>query len=315
MRNNWSGQTFAHPERRRPWVGDMFSMDINRPMQHIMRHHRGLGPLFELRVFGQKFVFVTDAELAHELNDEGRFEKALSPALVALRDFAGDGLFTAYNDEASWYHAHTLLMPAFSKQAMQSYHPVMLQAATELFSYWDARPGPIDVSSDMTKLTMETIGRAAFSQDFGSFTRPDPHPFVDAMVAALKAGREKGSLETMPGSKLLLRRLDRRNAPRLAYVERFLDGIIAARRANGEESTGDLLGIMLDDDIGDVNIRHQILTFLVAGHETTSGALSFALYYLSRDPEVLRRAQEETDAVLGPDRDVLPTYEQVARFR
>ncbi|MET0767046.1 MAG: cytochrome P450, partial [Aeromicrobium sp.] len=64
-----------------------------------------------------------------------------------------------------------------------------------------------------------------------------------------------------------------------------------------------------------LNIRHQILTFLVAGHETTSGALSFALYHLTRDPALLARAHEEVDGILGADRDVEPTFEQVAKFR
>jgi ribulose-phosphate 3-epimerase len=51
----------------------------------------------------------------------------------------------------------------------------MLDAASELFESWDAREGPVDVSADMTKLTLETISRDAFSRDFGSFTRKDPH--------------------------------------------------------------------------------------------------------------------------------------------
>ena len=67
--------------------------------------------------------------------------------------------------------------------------------------------------------------------------------------------------------------------------------------------------------LDDVNIRHQILTFLVAGHETTSGALSFALYYIAQNPEILAKAQAEVDQILGPDRDVEPTFEQVAKFR
>jgi unspecific monooxygenase len=65
----------------------------------------------------------------------------------------------------------------------------------------------------------------------------------------------------------------------------------------------------------DRNIRYQVLTFLVAGHETTSGALSFALYYLSRNPGALAEAQAETDAILGSGPDAEPAFEQVAKFR
>ncbi|AWB94029.1 cytochrome P450 [Aeromicrobium chenweiae] len=322
MRNDWSGQTFPHPPGRRPVVGDVLGTDPATPLQSTMRRGADLGPIFELKIFDQKFVIVAGAEIAAELADEARFEKALPPALVALREFAGEGLFTAYNDETNWALAHDLLRPAFTRDAMRRYHPIMLAAAQELFDTWDARPGPVDVSADMTRLTLETISRTAFSQDFGSFTREDQHPFIPAMIAALKAGQRKGTLDSMPGSALMARRIDKRNAPHQAYVDGLLDDLIAARRASGQDDVDDLLGIMLHSPhpetgqrLDDLNIRHQILTFLVAGHETTSGALSFALHHLSRDAEAVRRAQAEVDRVLGPDRDVEPTFEQVPKMR
>ena len=322
VRNDWSGQTFPHPSGRKPFLGDVLGVDRPGPLQSTLRRGAGLGSIFELNVFAQKFVFVAGAELAAELCDEARFHKALSPGLVALRGFAGDGLFTAYGDEPSWRLAHDLLRPAFTKEAMLRYHPIMLAVASELFDSWDAREGPVDVSADMTKLTLETISRAAFSRDFGSFTRKDPHPFVPAMVASLRAGQRKGVLNAMPGSGLLARRLDRRNAQHQSYVDLLIDDIIAARRRDDDLDDRDLLGIMLSTahpDSGqrleDRNIRYQVLTFLVAGHETTSGALSFALYYLSRNPGVLAQAQAETDAILGTDLGAEPTFEQVSKFR
>jgi unspecific monooxygenase len=320
--NPWSGQRFPHPPGRRPVVGDLPSTDRRAPVQNLLRLAPGLGPLFEMRVFGQRFVFVASAALAAELCDEHRFHKGLSPALVSLRQFAGDGLFTAYDGEPSWQLAHDLLMPAFTKQAMQRYHPVMLRTAAELFAFWDDRDGRVEVSRDMTRLTLETLSRAAFSHDFGSFTNAQPHPFVVAMVAALRTGQRKGVVRTLPFSGPLLRRMDRRNASHDAYVETMLDDLVAERRRSGHPGPDDLLGLMLDhvhpetgERLTDLNIRYQILTFLVAGHETTSGALSFALYYLSRHPDVLARARRETDEILGPDPDAEPTFEQVPRFR
>jgi cytochrome P450 len=325
VRNDWSGQTFPHPAGRRPILGDVLGTDRAGPLQSTMRRSAGLGPIFELNVFQQKFVFVAGAELAAELCDETRFHKSLSPGLVALREFSGDGLFTAYSDEPSWQLAHDLLRPAFTRAAMEQYHPIMLTAASELFDSWDAREGPVDVSADMTKLTLETISRAAFSRDFGSFTRKDPHPFVPAMVAALRAGQRKGVFNAMPGAGLLARRSNRRNAHHQAYVDSLIDGLIAVRRQDGhldDHEATDLLGIMLStahpdsgEHLTDRNIRYQVLTFLVAGHETTSGALSFALYYLSRNPGALARAQAETDAILGSGPDAEPAFEQVAKFR
>ena len=322
MRNDWSGQALPHPAGRRRVTGDVFLTDPRRPLQSVLAGTTDLGPIFELRVFRQRFVFVTGAVLAAELSDERRFEKALSPALEALRDVAGQGLFTAYTEEPNWRLAHDLLIPAFTKTAMQRYHPIMLRTATELVDRWDEAEGPVDVTGDMTRLTMETISRAAFSRDFGSFSASEPHPFVTAMVTALRSGQRKGSLRTVPFSWVLVRRIERRNAPHRAYVDGLLDDLIASRRAEGDTGQEDLLGIMLNarhpdtgERLDDLNIRHQILTFLVAGHETTSGALSFALYHLSRHPEALARAQAETDAVLGPDRDAEPSFEQVPKFR
>ncbi|WP_293782168.1 cytochrome P450 [uncultured Aeromicrobium sp.] len=321
VRNDWSGHTFEHPPGRVPIAGDARHLRTGTPLSNVMRLAPAMGDIFEIRVFGQKFVFVQGAELAAELCDERRFRKALSPALEALREFVGDALFTADDGEPNWQRAHDLLMPAFTKEAMRGYHDTMLATAREMFAVWDAGPGPVDVTADMTRLTMETISRTAFSRDFGSFTSRQVHPFVRAMIAALTTGMRKSSLGTVPGGKRIARRIDAHNAHHLAYVDRLVDDLITERRAGGKEH-GDLLDLMLTtahpetgERLDDVNIRHQILTFLVAGHETTSGALSFSLYYLSRHREVLERAQAETDAILGADPDAEPTFEQVPKFR
>lgn len=325
MSNDWSGQVLPHPPGRHRVGGDFLTAmqgDRRHPLQNMLVLGAGLGPLFEVQLFHQKFALVAGAALTAELCDERRFHKALPPALTALRDFAGDGLFTAYDDEPNWALAHDLLRPAFTREAMQRYHPVMLETVRELFGTWETRDRPVDVSTDMTKLTMETISRTAFSHDFGSFTAAEPHPFVPAMTASLRTSQRKGNLRAIPGARLLARRLDRRVAPHHAYVDQLIDELIAERRAPGAGEHEDLLGIMLNSAhpetgarLDDLNIRHQILTFLVAGHETTSGALSFALYYLSQDPTVMQRAQAETDEILGPDPDAEPTFEQVPKLR
>lgn len=324
--NDWSGQQFPHAGRRRRFVGDFGVADPRSPLLSVLEFGAQLGPIYEMQIFRQKFVFVSSAELAAELCDETRFCKALPPAIVALRDYAGDGLFTAYNDEPNWQLAHDLLMPAFTKSAMRSYHPIMVRTATELFDYWTRRPVDasgtrrVEVTGDMTKLTMETLSRTAFSHDFGSFSSAEQHPFVGAMIRALETGRRKGGLRTAPGGRLLARYLDRRNSEPQAYVDTLLDDLIAERKDDTDQH--DLLGIMLNvthPDTGErlspLNIRYQILTFLVAGHETTSGALSFTLYYLSQNPECLAAAQREVAEILGDDPDAMPTFEQVPKFR
>ena len=101
-----------------------------------------------------------------------------------------------------------------------------------------------------------------------------------------------------------------------------IDAIVKERRASGEPGN-DLLGHMLvgtdkqGNTLPDHNIVAQCGTFLIAGHETTSGLLSFAIAYLLKHPEVVARAQEEVDRVLGTDPGASPTVrpDRPARLR
>lgn len=321
MANSWSGQRLPHPPRRLPVAGDFLAVSPRTPAQSMMRQ-ADLGPLYELKLFGQRVVLVNSAELAAELCDESRFQKAIPAAVAALRVFVGDGLVTAYNDEPNWRLAHDLLLPAFTQGAMRRYHPVMVQASEELLARWDGTTGPVDVPGDMTRVTLETIGRAGFSQPFGSFEGDAQHPFVAAMVAAMAEGQRAALMAAVPGARIFARAAERNYRQKIDYLWDFIDEIIVRRRAEGGEGPDDLLGLMLNaahpetgERLDDQNIRYQILTFLIAGHETTSSALSFALYFLAGNPGLAQRAVEETDAVLGTDPDVVPSYEQVPRLR
>lgn len=323
----WSERTFPHPPGRRRWLGDAFAKgtDPTTPAQNMLRAGRDLGPIFEMVALGRKFVFVTGVDLAGELCDDKRFTKALAPGVHDLRMFVGDGLFTARSDEPNWRLAHDLLMPAFSKPAMRRYHEVMVEATDELIGVWDGAAGEgrtVDVSPWLTKLTLETIGRSAFSHTFRSFESEEVDPFVRTFVASMSHAAARSNVASLPFvGKRLVRRRDREALDRHRYIDDLLRRIVAEREASGEEAE-DLLGRMMHvpiDDSGALleaqNVRHQILTLLVAGHETTSGALSFALYHLTREPEVMARVRAELDEVLGPDPDATPTFEQVPKLR
>jgi cytochrome P450 len=311
-----------HPPGRIPGIGDVRGIKPRAPLQSVMRLTEQLGPVFQRELFNRRVVFVADPDLVAELSDETRFAKYLSPSVVGLRQIAGDGLFTAFNHEPNWQRAHDLLHPAFTQSAMRAYHPVMLDVAGTLTEHWDraaASGERVAVSADMTKLTLETIGRTGFGYSFDSFGRDRPHPFVDAMVGALRHAQLRVFLSPPLVGDLLWRRADRRNERRLRFMRDLVDAVVAERRRQPYDGPDDLLELMLraarddhPDRLDDVNIRYQVITFLVAGHETTSGALSFALYYLSRHPEVLEQAQAEVDRVWSGD---TPAFEQVAKLR
>ncbi|MER5791380.1 cytochrome P450 [Streptomyces sp. NPDC001980] len=290
------------------------------PIQQVMDLMREHGPVLVRRLHGRDTLFVADADLVADLADEERFAKHVGPALENVRAFAADGLFTAYNDEPNWAKAHDILMPAFALGSMRTYHPVMVKVARRLIESWDraARDGrPVDVPDDMTRMTLDTIGLAGFGYDFGSFERAEPHPFVESMVRCLEWSMTR--LARRPGTDHSA--ADAAFRDDADYLAQVVDDVIAARTGTDQSAAEDLLGLMLSarhpqdgTTLDRANIRNQVITFLIAGHETTSGAMSFALYYLAKHPTALQLVQREADALWGDTPDPEPTYDEVGRL-
>jgi cytochrome P450 / NADPH-cytochrome P450 reductase len=310
-----------HPPKK-PVVGNMLSVDSSAPIQHMTRMARELGPIFWLDMMGTPFVVVSGHDLVDELSDEKRFDKAVKGSLRRVRAIAGDGLFTAYTNEPNWSKAHNILMQPFGNRAMQSYHPSMVDIAEQLVKKWERLNADeeIDVVHDMTALTLDTIGLCGFDYRFNSFYREDYHPFVESLVRSLETIMLTRGL---PLEGLWLRNRNRDLANDVAFMNAMVDEIVAERRKNAEAAEGkkDMLGAMMTgvdratgEQLDDVNIRYQINTFLIAGHETTSGLLSCALYALLKHPDVLKKAYEEVDRVLGSDINAKPTYQQVTQL-
>ncbi len=311
-----------HPPKK-PVVGNMLSLDSTAPVQDLVRKSKELGPIFWLDMMGQPLVIVSGFDLVNELSDEKRFDKAVRGALRRVRAIGGDGLFTADTTEPNWNKAHNILLSPFGGRAMQSYHPMMVDIAEQLVKKWERlnADDEIDVVHDMTALTLDTIGLCGFDYRFNSFYREDYHPFVGALVRSLETIMMTRGIP-LEGLFMRARRADM--AADVAFMNNMVDEIVAERRKNAEAaaSTKDMLNAMMTgvdkltgEQLDDVNIRYQINTFLIAGHETTSGLLSCAIYAMLKHPEVLKKAYEEVDRVLGPDVDAKPTFQQVTQLQ
>jgi len=310
-----------HPPTK-PVVGNMLSLDSTAPVQNLARLAKELGPIFWLDMMGAPLVIVSGHDLIDELSDEKRFDKAVRGPLRRVRAVAGDGLFTADTSEPNWSKAHNILLQPFGNRAMQSYHPSMVDIADQLVKKWERLNGDeeIDVVHDMTALTLDTIGLCGFDYRFNSFYRRDYHPFVESLVRSLETIM---MIRGLPMENWWMQKRRRDLAGDVAFMNKMVDEIVAERRKNAEaaEDKKDMLGAMMTgvdratgEQLDDVNIRYQINTFLIAGHETTSGLLSCTLYALLKHPEVLRKAYEEVDRVLGPDINAKPTYQQVTQL-
>ena len=199
-------------------------------------------------------------------------------------------------------------------------HFLAAQGAT----YWKwERLNPddtVDVPADMTRLTLDTIALCGFDYRFNSFYRDTPHPFVLAMLGALEAAQAQAR-ELPIQRKLHPGRVRKVQADQQLMIE-TVRRIIDERRKSGALGTvNDLLDRMLTgvdrqsgEKLDQENIIAQCITFLIAGHETTSGLLSFALYALIKNPEALARGYEEVDRVLGPDLSAAPTDAQTRQL-
>lgn len=322
----WPQVAFPRPPGRIPLLGDLRPVSPRAPMQDIMRLAQGLGPIFEVKAFRHRIVVAAAHRYAAQLCDEDKFEKARTPGHAALRRWGGDGIFTAYNDEPAWQLAHDLLLPAFSRASMQRYHHTMMAVLDELIEVWGSaadRGQWVDIPTSMTRMTIEILCRCAFGMSLQPLSSLDQPQFVSAMLAGMKSVQRHASLQVIPGiGSPIASVLDAASRRHFSYVDDFLDGIIAKAQRERPGDDSDMLGIMLTaahpetgEKLSLRNIRHQILTFLVAGHETTAGALSFTLHFLLKNPHVMRRAQEEVDSLCGLFQDGNIQFEDVPKFR
>jgi cytochrome P450/NADPH-cytochrome P450 reductase len=302
---------------RLPVLGNLHQLPRGKFMQHLIAVAQGHNGIFSMDFGGRIGIFIHSAELAAELCDEKRFRKVVGVALRKVRDFSGDGLFTAHGDEPNWTKAHRILIPAFSARAMRGYFPMMLEVADQLVAKWKMREGQdLWVADDMTRLTLDTISLAGFGYRFNSFGSERMHPFLESMGRGLTEAM--AGLTRLPFLKNIPNRArEARYQEDIAAMFKLVDDVIEERKRHPTDGN-DLLNLMLtavDPEtktrLEDVNIRYQVITFLIAGHETTSGLLSFALYLLLRNPAVLAQAYAEVDRVFG---DAEPDYAMMAQL-
>jgi cytochrome P450 len=168
-----------------------------------------------------------------------------------------------------------------------------------------------DVAGDMSRLTLGIVGRTLFSRNLEDAA----DEFGRVLLEALAFMNER-TMRFLPSPLWWPTRFNRRLARLIRALDRVVFDIIEARRRSGEE-TGDLLDMLLrarDEETGeamtDRQLRDEVMTFLLAGHETTAVALTWTWYLLDRHPEVADRLRAEVAAHLGsrtPTLDDLPS--------
>lgn len=238
---------------------------------------------------------------------------------VVMQELLGDGLLTS-NGEV-WTRHRRLVQPIFAGRRLSGFAGQMTTAAAETLSEW--RPGPILMDRAMNALTLDVVGRALF----GAELRDHAPRVGKAMAYGARVAARTGRSPML----LLLSRIERigpegawkmqflrrgRLRPRIAELNRVLDEMLDSR--DPAAASEDLVGLLLaarDEQTGEAfsraEIRDQIMTFLLAGHETTSAALTWMWYLLARNPDVRDKVYAEVAEVVG---DRTPEASDVGRL-
>ncbi|KUJ15912.1 NADPH--cytochrome P450 reductase-like protein [Mollisia scopiformis] len=290
-----------------PFVGNMFDLvDEEAPLRALEHLAELYGPIYKLQRKGTRVLVVSSIAMAEELFDETRFRK-MPPSALAKDSEKPAGLFTAASDDPDWGEAHRILVPAFGSMAIEAMYPEMQDIGNQLVLKW-ARMGPntpISVTDDFTRLTLDTIALCAMDFRFNSFYTEQMHPFVNAMVGMLT---ESGNRMARPAIVTsMMRKTNAKFNEDQEYMFNISQELVRHRRENPTKKR-DLLNAMIngtDPNSGstmrDDLIIANIITFLIAGHETTSGLLSFAFLNMLQNPQAYYAAQREVDEVIGRD--------------
>jgi cytochrome P450 len=218
------------------------------------------------------------------------------------RWFFGEGLLT--NEGDSWLRQRRLSAPAFHRERIASYAQIMVEYTQQMLVAW--RQGEVrDVHQDMMRLTLQIVVRCLFGVETEHLGK------VSAAVNVMMRNATGVRMLLPPIARYLPTptMLNVRRA--VKHLDETVYGIIAQRRRD-QHDAGDLLSILMsvrDEDgsgMSDKQLRDEVLTFLLAGHETTALALTWTLYLLARNPEAEQRLHAELDRALGGRRAEFP---------
>lgn len=275
------------------------------------RMHEDHGGLAAFRVAHLPIVFVSDPELVEQMlvTDRDKLEKSWDYEEMAR--ILGRGLLTNEGDD--WQKKRRLIQPSFHHDRIATYGEIMVRRTQQRLDGW--RDGePIDVPHEMSAITLEVIAESMLGVEIeadSALIGDTLDRFMKQFERMITAPVPLPLWVPTPGNLAAFRALKRLDA-------RLLD-IITARRAEqasgatGEDLLSRLLAARFDDGsaLTDRELRDELLTMIMAGHETTALALTFTLLMLHDHPGVRETLRAELDTVLDGRS---PTLEDIPRL-
>ena len=235
------------------------------------------------------------------------------------RPLVGNGLLTAEGD--FWKRQRRLSQPAFHKERLAALAGTMTDTVLETLQGWEpavAAGRPVPLFQEMMRLTLTVAVRSLFGVDVSGQTNSVGEAFTTAL--AVTNERIISPLPYQPWLYQLPTRSNRAFRQAVDTLDGIVRGIISQRRAaGGAAESKDLLGLLMascDADTGDTfddaQLRDEVMTLLLAGHETTATALAWTFHLLEKHPEVEATLHAEVDAARGGR---VPTLEDLPKLR
>jgi len=283
------------------------------PVQVLSRYNEIYGDTFWLRIGGLRDAMVTidPAVIQHVLKTNAENYQKSAIQVKRMGHFLGKGLLTTHGE--AWRTQRRLIQTGFERKQLDALSSIMHDSLTESLLDFDrqVRRGPVDIYTHLMKITFTMVARSLFGarlkdedidlvsrtictvQEF--IVRQTLQPYLNPWFAVSGKLRKHEDMRTRADSVLLAYIKKRRNeAPGHDLLQTLMD----ARYSDGKGMPDEL-------------ILSESMQLLVAGHETSSNALSWLLYLLSTRPDCLERVRQEFDSVLG---DAPLTYSDVHKF-
>lgn len=308
-----SAKTAPGP-RGLPITGNLLAFRKN-PLHFLEQSFREYGALVHLRFGPSRHLYLlTEPDLIKEvlLAKQQHFRKA--KGLQTAKAVVGEGILTS--EKEKHLRQRRLMQPSFRKDRISAYGEAMVRYADRMTAQWEAGQTRV-ITEDMMQLTLDIIMETMFGSQL-------EEEIVGGISRAIDVGMKyvstrASSFIDLPAS------LPTKSNREFQEASKLLDGVIFSiiekrrKQQNGEAGTGrkDLLSMLLaarDEDgsaMTDDQVRDEVMTIFLAGHETTANTLSWTWYLLALNPEAERKLHAELDSVL---QGRLPTPEDLDKL-
>ena len=281
------------------------------PLGFLVGVHRRHGPHVAFPMPRTPVLLVGTAAGARDVlvADAGSWGKA-TPQYGALAAVTGTGLLTS--DGAHWRERRRTVQPAFAHGALAGVAHESVAAGARLAALAPSTGAVrVDAEAVLLRSTLEVVGRTLFGTDVAD----DGERLVQAVLGALEQVVDRVRMP-LPGWLPTPGRARLRRA--VVDLDAAAERVVAHRRSAGRGSGDDLLGLLLDAvEAGSLDprgLRDELVTMVIAGHETVASSLSWTLALLAAHPAHQERLHAELDAVLGGPAGRDPGWDDLARL-